>query len=75
MHILVQKASWRIDEAPRTLHNKKQKSSSSFTWKEREKFCELCTTRKRKAPQALHNKKQQQKNFVNFDGKTQKKTS
>jgi hypothetical protein len=64
MHILVQKASWRIDEAPqnlRTLHGKKGR-----------KFCELNTTRKRKAPQALHNKKQQHKIFVNFEGKTQK---
>jgi hypothetical protein len=56
MHILVQKASWRIDEAPRALHNKKQRSSSSSTWQEREKFVnfaqqekeklhKLCTTR------------------------------
>jgi hypothetical protein len=45
MHILVQKASWKIDEDSQALHNKEQRSFSSSTWQEKEKFHELCTTR------------------------------
>jgi hypothetical protein len=48
MHILVQKASWRIDEAPqnlRTLHGKKGRNFVNSTQQEKEKLHKLCTTR------------------------------